>query len=100
MEIKDISAWPGWSGGMPARWECSTMAPGLLPSPALPHAPRALSSPGLLAGSGGGDGDLAAGAVLPVILTLLAAAALFSLSHKLAAAALPPPRAGSVAHGL
>lgn len=97
MAIKDISA---WSGGMPARWECGTMAAGSLPSPALPHAPRALGFPGLFAGSGVGDGDLAADAILPDILTLLAATALFSLSHKLAAAALPPPRAGSVAHGL
>ena len=72
------------------------LAHGGLPAalPARPDAP-APGSPGCSQG-----GDLAAGAILPGILTLQAATALFSLCHELTAATLPAPRTYSAARGL
>lgn len=81
MEIKDTSSWPVWSGGMLAQWECS-MTACQPPSPALPDAPRARPSKAVCRERGrrcwpDPGGDPAADAILPVILTLLAATALF-----------------------
>lgn len=81
MEIRDISSRMVWSGGMPTQRERSTMGcrP---PSPALPEAPRARLSQAVCRERGrrwwpDPRGDLAADAILPRIVTLLAAVALF-----------------------
>lgn len=77
MEIRDISSRMVWSGGMPAPWERSTM--GCRP---LPDAPHARLSKAVCRERGwpwwpDPRGDVAPDAILPIILTLLAAAALF-----------------------